>query len=104
MTDEERCKFAANIFYVFATSKESRLKYGATKRLEMKKALKNGQKVQGYRAEWILKTVDDIIKTLIKASEKFNNTHFNDMISTDDLKDVLSSTVNKIDKSKKRDD
>jgi hypothetical protein len=100
--EEKRCKFAADILYKFVTSKEQRLKYGATARQDMQKALKDGKKVEGYRAEWILKAMDEVIKALVKSSEKFNNTYFHDMISVDDMKDVLTSAINKLNNLSKK--
>ncbi len=94
--EETRCKFASDVLYKFVTSKESRLKYGATKRQEMQQSLKAGKKVEGYRAEWILKAMEDVMRTLIKSSEKFNNTYFHDMISVDDMKDVFTSALNRL--------
>ena len=104
MDDQEdaRMKFATDVFYKFVTSKEARLKHGANQRQEMQKALKDGKKVEGYRAEWILKSMDEVIKTLVKASERFNNTYFHDMISSEDMKDVLTSAINKINNMTKK--
>jgi len=95
--DEEiRCRFASDVLYKFVTSKESRLKYGATKRQEMQKALQAGKKAEGYRAEWILKSMEECMKTIIKSAEKFNNTYFHDMISVEDMKDVFTSALNRL--------
>lgn len=94
--EKARCVFAADVLYKFATSKEKRLKYGAEQRAIMQQALKDGKKIETYRTEWIIKSMDEVIKVLIKSSERFNNTYFHDMISVDDLKDVLTSTINKL--------
>lgn len=102
--EDQRMKFATNVFYKFVTSKEARLKHGATQRQEMQKALKDGKKVDGYRAEWILKSMDDVIKALVKSAEKFNNTYFHDMISIEDMKDVLTSAINKLNNASKKKD
>lgn len=97
----ERCRYATEVLHKLVTNKESRLKYGAEQREKMQSALKAGQKVKGYRAEWIIDTMDEVIGVLIKASERFNNTYFNDMISTTDLKDVLTSTLSRFNKKSK---
>ena len=99
--EAERCKFATTVFYKLVTNKEARLKYGAEQRQKMQEALKAGQKIGGYRADWILETMDDIMETLIEASERFNNTHYNDLISVADLKDVLTSVISKFNKKAK---
>lgn len=100
--DEERCKFALDVLHKFVTSKEQRLKYGAERRSEMQAAIKDGKKVEGYRAEWILRAMDDVIKVLVKSAEKFNNTYFHDMISLEDMKDVLTSSMNKLNNASKK--
>jgi hypothetical protein len=98
-TDDDRAKFASGILYAFATSKDSRLRYGAGKRKEMQAALDSGQKVSGYRAEWILRSVEDVLRVLIKSADRFNSTYFHDYISVDDMRDVLVSTINRLDKT-----
>ena len=94
----ERSRYATTVFYSLVTNKEARLKYGAEQRLKMQDALKAGLKISGYRAEWLLDTIDSVLSTLIKASERFNGTYFNDMVSVSDLKDVLTSTINRLNK------
>jgi hypothetical protein len=102
--EEERCMYATNVLYKFVTSKESRLKNGASLRQKMQKALKEGKKVDGYRADWILKSMNEVLKTLAKSAEKFNNTNFHDMISVADMTDVLQSCVNRLNKKNPKDD
>lgn len=101
MDEKDQNAFAADVLYKLVTSKEKRLKYGAEAREAMQKLLKEGKKVEGYRAEWIIDTMNEVIDTLIKSSEKFNMTYFHDYISTQDLCDVLQSTLSKLQKAKK---
>lgn len=91
-----------DILHKFVTSKEQRLKYGAEARADMQKDLKAGKKVEGYRADWIIKAMDEVVKTLVKSAERFNNTYFHDMISVDDMKDVLTSAINKLNNANKK--
>lgn len=100
--EEKRCRYATDVLYKFVTSTESRLKYGATKRQEMHKSLQAGQKIEGYRADWIMKSMEELMKTLVKSAERFNNTYFHDMISIEDMKDVFTTALNKLNKINKK--
>lgn len=96
MDEKAKMRFAVNIFAKLSISKEKRLLYGATQRQKMKKHLERGEKVEGYRAEWILGTMQEVIKAMSIQADKFNHTYYHDMISADDLQDVLTSAINKI--------
>lgn len=96
MEEENVKEFAAKVFYNFVTSKDKRLQYGIKERARMKDAIKKGEKVSGYRPEWIIETANAVISTLITSSERFNNTHFNDLVSVDDLVDVLNTASHKL--------
>lgn len=95
--DDKEAKFARDVLHKFATSKDSRLQYGAKVRSEMQKALANGGKIVGYRAEWLYTSADSVLNCLIESSEQFNNTYSHDMISVQDLKDVLNTVLAKLD-------
>ena len=92
----DQCKYAASVFYRYVTSKETRLKNGAKLRQKIKTAATKGKKLNNYRTEWFKGLSDDVLRLMIKSSEKFNNTHFNDMISTNDFLDILESLTLRI--------
>lgn len=98
--DKAKMHWAVGIFSKLAISKEKRLLYGATQRQKMKEALAKGDKVEGYRAEWILGTMQEVIRTMSVQAEKFNTTYYHDMISVNDFVDVLTSAINKINQIK----
>jgi hypothetical protein len=99
----ERCEFAVKILNKFASSKENRLKFAAAQRAKMKKDLDSGKKVDGYRFDWLNSTSDEVIKTLIAASERFNSTYYHDIVSVQDLIDILNTTIAKLTKNTKKD-
>lgn len=91
--------FANVVFIQFSCNQANRPKYGAERRAEMKAALDRGERVEGYRAKWIIDTMYKVVDVLGKSAETFNNTHYNDMISTNDMVDVLNSAIHKLKQS-----
>lgn len=96
MDRNEAKEFASRIFYNFVTSTEKRLRFGVSQRNKMKEAMKKGENFHGYRADWIVNSANEVLETLTKSAERFNNTHFNDLISVDDMVDVLNAASTRI--------
>lgn len=96
MKNQEETKYACLILFRFVNSKEQRLKNGAMRRKQILQSIKDGKTVSGYRPEWMLNTIDVVLKTLITESEKFNNTYYDDMVSVEDMKDILASVIHKL--------
>jgi hypothetical protein len=99
----ERCKIATNIFYKLATatSKDARLRYGAKQRELINEAVSKGNDIDHYRIEWLEKSSMEVIKTLLLVSKKFDTNYFFDMISLNDLKDVLNHALKRLETYKK---
>lgn len=102
MIDEKQIDFACGLLYKFVTSKERRLKLGSEKRAELQKQIAAGEKVTGYRAEWLFGSASRVLDILIDCASEFNISYPEDMISVQDLKDVLATTSAKLDQVKRK--
>jgi hypothetical protein len=91
LTDDQ-IKAAAKILRDVVTSDQAKLQFGVSKRNEIRDAIRRGDKVTGYRVDWLRKTRDRVIETLQQAAKEFNETHKHDRISVTDLHDVLTTT------------
>jgi hypothetical protein len=100
--DKIRLDFAVKVLHRYVTSSDTRLRYGQLQRRDMKDDIENGVKPTGYRAEWLVSTTDALLDVLIEASRQFNASYHFDMISTNDMRDVLIGLLDQIDSKTKK--
>jgi len=84
---------ALDVLYRLVTDKRNKLEYGRQKRLEMKEILKRGGKVQGYRADYLLSSAQEVMLWMTTIAESFNAKYPHDRFSVQDMTDVLASTI-----------
>lgn len=91
--NKERLEWAADIIKAAAANEKLRGARGAIRRQQMKDALERGETPEGPRAVWLKETAAAVIKTLEAASINFNETNLDDLISANDLGDVLITAI-----------
>jgi len=90
---EQDLKRLVALLRTVRTSKEIKLRYGAMQRQEIKEKLNKGEKVTGYRVQWLRESRDRIIKMLGEMAQEFNDKYPHDCISVADLGDVCISVL-----------
>jgi|SRR5882757_7674532 len=96
-TDEELYEAIAIVKNV-VNSEEIKLEFGRQQREIIKRKLKNGEKVSGYRVEWLQDTVGDIAGCLAESADRFNTQNPHDKISLSDLVDALATAMHRFQK------
>lgn len=59
----------------------------------MQEQLERGERPTCHRAEWLRSTSRRLIDEITQAAQEFNETHTDDLISVNDLADVLTTTL-----------
>lgn len=82
---------AVDVLVQVATSKRLRLQRGQLRREQIKAALEAGEPVTGPRIDWLRDTGNGVLAVLTEAAQAYNTAHPDDMISSQDLCDVLAT-------------
>lgn len=90
---DAQLRAVAAILYDVRTSDTIKLRWGREKRDQLRDAEKRGDKLDGYRAEWLKSCRHEVLMALSKSAEDFNEKYPHDRISTQDFIDVLSGTA-----------
>jgi hypothetical protein len=83
------------IIKTFFIDQEAKLANGYRLRKKMHEDIARGEP-RGYRARWILETSTSIFSVLGEKAKEFNARHEGDVISVDDMLDVLETSISKI--------
>jgi hypothetical protein len=93
---KQQINYLAKTLKSVITSKDIKLAWGSHQREQIKRALKAGKQISGYRAEWLIETKRKLATTLNDALRQFNQANKHDMISTNDLEDVVMNLLGDI--------
>jgi hypothetical protein len=96
ITMDETYINANQILYRFRTDKNAKLRHGAKLRAEMVALLQQGKEPSGYRVDWIVETVNELIAWLGTRAVEFGQRYPQDAVSADDLSDVLATAQSRI--------
>jgi hypothetical protein len=96
MFTQAQLRKTSEILYHTVTSKDVKLRYGLSKRAEIMAALKRGEKVGGYRVQFILRARNAIVDTLMEVGQEFNTANPHDLVSLQDFGDVLTTTLKQL--------
>jgi hypothetical protein len=94
--DTIRAQKTNAIFTQIASNTHERVEHGKHLREEMRQTLARGERVTGYRADWIDSTAHRVADVLGQAALEFNETNVDDMISGEDLGDVLATVMHRL--------
>ena len=83
----------AAILYDVVTSETVKLRWGRQVRDRLREAERRGEKISGYRVEWVRATKQALVKTLSAQAAAFNTQYPHDRISTLDFLDALEGTA-----------
>jgi hypothetical protein len=97
-----RAEYAAAVLHEFVTTAgqrrtapkytpEDRAARSAKLRAEMHAIIDNGQRPEGYRANWVRSAVGHVIELLSEIAEQFNAEHQDDVATTGDVLDILAT-------------
>ena len=79
------------------TDQQVKLRFGARKRMQLAKDIKDGTiDTADYRYQWVKQARNSIIDTLGAQAESFNAKYPHDSISVNDFIDVLNSVLMQI--------
>jgi len=70
-----------------------KLRWGARLREEIRQQLSKGQTPTGYRVNWLRETGMELIDTLQRQAQTFNDRYRHDRISVSDMCDALTTTL-----------
>jgi hypothetical protein len=91
--DPDTIKGIAKLLYGVRTDEQVKLRYGARVREHLKAKLKGGEKVSGYRAEWLLSSRKEVVLFLGSLADHFNQEHPHDRASVADLTDICAAVM-----------
>ncbi len=94
MDNISKAQIAHEIFGRLSASTDDRLRHGLRLRQEMAEQMERGEKPTGYRAEWLQATAVRVISEMGEAAREFNETHTDDLVSANDMLDVLATAIN----------
>lgn len=97
--DEESLQNAILILKRVVTDKSVKLRFGATKRAEIKSQLAKQQPVSSYRAHFIIDSMRAVKDTLVTEALAFEKEHPYDKVSVTDFIDILISLANEFEKA-----
>lgn len=89
MYTDAQLRAAAGILYQVVTSEAVKLRWGAGVRDRLAAAEKRGEKIGGYRVDWLTASRKAVLKTLIAQGAIFNREYPHDRAGTTDFLDVL---------------
>lgn len=83
---------ARDILKRFITEEEVRRRFAAKNRKSMHEQINRGEEPTGHRMEFICETVKQVVDTLMKSAEKYNQTYPYDIVLLGDYLDILATT------------
>ena len=84
---------AVSVFVQIAANSKKRLVHGASLRAEMRKAMEEGRKPTGYRAEWLRESACILVHVLGDIAADFDAEHLDDRASITDLMDIVATAA-----------
>lgn len=98
MTKSQQISFAQLVFAQLMRMDETKLQRGLNRRQTMLAATKAGIVPTGPRVEWLRASTSKIMHVLIEQAEKFNENNNDDLVSVQDMIDILNSAARLIKK------
>lgn len=89
----EQAKETAAVFVELIEQRKKLLEHGMKLRLEMHKAMEEGRRPTGYRADWIRRSATIMLSVLQEIARDFDLEHTDDRCSLADLMDVTATTM-----------
>lgn len=90
----EQTQAVVRILTKARTDQQVKLRFGARKRIQLSKDIKEGTiDTNDYRYQWVKESRNAIIDTLGTSAEQFNAKYPHDCISVNDFIDVLNSVL-----------
>ena len=86
---EDQLRAVAAILREVRTSMAAKLRWGERVREELRAAEARGEKVTGYRPDWVVQSRRRVLELLQECAKEFNATYPHDCISVADYQDVL---------------
>lgn len=90
---KHKADFAQKVFLRIMADTEERLQRGAERRRRMQEKLDRGERPDCHRSEWLRSTSRRLIDEITQAAQEFNESNTDDLISVNDLADVLTTTL-----------
>lgn len=101
---DQKLADAVSVFVQLALLRNAKLEFGMRMRQEMHKALEEGRRPPGYRADWIKSSAATMVSVLGEIAKDFNTEHPDDTCSLADLMDITATTMGLLKRSNGEED